>query len=113
MTPDAVLAHDPSLHRAKAAYGTVASVKEGSVTIEQDGKVTTYVVMPDTKIVRDEKRIGAGEVRPGAPVAIFAVKLPDGTMAASEVNLLGTGSEAAAPGHGGGQPHEGADGVHR
>lgn len=113
VTPSIALAHDPSLHRAKAAYGTVVSADKGSLTIEQDGKATRYVIMPDTKILQDGKQAGGVDVKPGSRVAIFAVKLPDGSTAASEMNLLGKGPEGAATGQGQGRPHGGEDGAAR
>ena len=58
-------------------------------------------------VMRGEASVPVGDVKPGAHVAIFSTKLADGTAAASEINIVDEGSDAAPRAHG--HPHGEAD----
>ena len=109
LTTGSAAAHDPSKHRDAAAHGSVVTAGSGTLTIEHDGRVTTYVIVPETKVMRDGAKVPFGDVRPGSDVAVFATKLADGKSVASEVNVSDAPSNDGARDQV--QAHGGANGA--
>lgn len=104
LTSSVAVAHDPNQHKTKATHGVVARAGEDAVTVETDGKETTYTILPETKILRDGKTLKAGDLAQGAHVEVYSTKLPGGKVAASEINLAdaprdGASKQAHPTGH--------------
>lgn len=96
------VAHDPSQHKTKAHHGTVTQADENSVTVATDGGETTFVIEPETKILRNGKSLTSQEIARGTRVEVYSTKLPGGKVAASEINLAADprdGTDRSASAH--------------
>ena len=104
-------AHGGKDHGAKVAEGEVAATSKSTLTVETDKGRVVITVDDDTMYERDGKHANRSDLKVGDHVAVFGVKLGDGSLGATEVAIHDGAHVGTDPPHSG-QPGASQHGTH-